>query len=1160
MGVGETGSSTMRTTDRTVREEVAELLGVNPDEVDPNADLIASGLDSIRMMSLSGRWRKQGIDINFATLAENPTVSAWSALVADRTREDATERATEPAAAGDENEPFPLAPMQHAMWLGRNDDQQLGGVAAHLYVEFDGAGVDPERLQSAATKLVARHPMLRVDILPDGTQRIGDRGLPVTIYDLRELDHAAAEQRLETIRHEKSHQILDGDVLELSLSLRPGGRTRLHVDMDMNAADAVSYRKFMADLAVFYRGGELADLGYSYREYRATLTASDPGPSDDDVQWWTERIPELPEAPALPLVPPAEQADPRRSVRLWHIFDVATRDALFAAAHRRGITPAMAVAASYSHALARWSSNSRFLLNLPMFGREPFHPDVEKLVGCFTSSLMLDIDLTETRTPAQRARAVQETLHNTARHSSYSGLSVLRDLGRHRGNQVLAPIVYTSALGLGDLFAGEVTDQFGAPVWTISQGPQVLIDAQATPLADGLMINWDVRVDAFRPGVADAMFAYHLAELTRLATDDAAWDAPDPPAVTEAQRAVRQAVNGATAPPSGEAIHDGFFRNALDNPGAPAVVSRDGDLSYGELRTRALGVAATLRDNGVRPGDLVALIGPKCAEQIPAVLGILAAGAAYLPIGADQPAERSARILESSGVTAVLVCGGAEVTHTGVPVVTVTDASARGADAQPADVDPNSLAYVLFTSGSTGEPKGVELTHDAVMNTIEFVTDHFGLHASDRSLALASLEADMSVLEIFALLRAGGAVVVVDEDQRRDPDTWARLIQQHGVTFLNWMPGWLDMLLEVGGDRLTGLRVVLLGGDWVRPELIRALRNSAPDVRAAGLGGATETAVHGTICEVDDPPAHWTSVPYGTPFPNNACRVAAADGSDCPDWVPGELWFTGRGIARGYRGRPDLTAEKFVEHDGRTWYRTGDLVRYLPDGTLEFVGRVDHRVKISGYRIELGEVEAALKRVGGIDAAVAAVVPAERDVLAALVRTDDPSVDAGAVTAAMSDLVPAHMIPKIIVVSDRIPFTVNGKIDRKAVAHLLADAEPPAAQEFRAPTTPLESALVAIVADVLDVDAVRIGIDDDFFSLGGDSVLATQVIAQVRDWLDTPTVLVTDMFATRCVAKLAERLLRREPDGERLNAVAEVYLEVAQMDSAAVLSELESSA
>ncbi|MGV0646218.1 amino acid adenylation domain-containing protein [Mycolicibacterium sp. XJ2546] len=1141
----------------TVRAEVAELLGVSPDAVDPDADLIASGLDSIRMMSLSGRWRKQGIDVNFAALAENPTITAWSALVGDRTAEPDA-RGVEATEDGEADSPFPLAPMQHAMWLGRNDDQQLGGVAAHLYVEFDGTGVDPQRLRDAAAKLVARHPMLRVEILPDGTQRIGDRDLPVWVYDLRDLAEDAAAARLDAIRDEKSHQILDGDVLELSLSLCPGGRTRLHVDMDMNAADAVSYRKFMADLAVFYRGGELPELGYTYREYRAALSASDTGPTEEDRRWWAERIPELPEPPVLPLVPPVEQADPRRSVRLWHVFDVPTRDELFAAAQRRGLTPAMAVAASYSNALARWSTNARFLLNLPMFGREPFHPDVEKLVGCFTSSLMLDIDLSQTRTPAERTRAVQETLHSTARHSSYSGLSVLRDLGRHRGTQTLAPIVYTSAIGLGDLFAGEVTDQFGAPVWTISQGPQVLIDAQATPLATGLMINWDVRVDAFRPGVADAMFAYHVAELARLATDDAAWEAPDPPAVPQAARAVRAALNATMATPSGEALHDGFFRAAQATPDAPAVFSGDGDLSYAELRSQALSVAQTLRDNGVRSGDLVALVGPKCAEQIPAVLGILAAGAAYLPIGADQPADRTARILQSSDVAAVLLCGdsrpGAELPD--VPTIPVADATGRDAPFEPDAVDPSALAYVLFTSGSTGEPKGVELTHDAVLNTVEFLAAHFDLGPTDRSLALASLEADMSVLEIFAVLRAGGAVVVVDEQQRRDPDRWAELIQRHGVTFLNWMPGWLDMLLSVGGARLSSLRVVLLGGDWVRPELIVALRNAAPGVRAAGLGGATETAVHATLCEVGEPPPHWNSVPYGTPFPNNACRVVAADGSDCPDWVPGELWVAGRGIARGYRARPDLTAQKFVEHDRRVWYRTGDLVRYWPDGTLEFVGRIDHRVKISGYRIELGEVEAALKRVAGVDAAVAAVLPGEPDVLAAMARTTDPAVDSHTVAAKMAELVPAHMVPKVLVVTDRIPFTVAGKIDRAAVQRQLAEAEVPAENAYRAPANPLESALVAIVARVLGVDEPQVGVDDDFFALGGDSLLATQAVARVREWLDTSSVMVTDMFAARCVAKLAERLRARERDSERLNAVAEVYLEVAQLDSAEVLSEL----
>jgi mycobactin phenyloxazoline synthetase len=1141
---------------RTVREEVAELLGVSPDAVDPDADLIASGLDSIRMMSLSGRWRKQGIDVNFAALAETPTVAAWTALVAGHSVHHESADSDDSSDAGtDGGDPFPLTPMQHAMWLGRNEDQQLGGVAAHLYVEFDGAGVDPNRLRDAAAKLIARHPMLRVDILPDGTQRIGDRGLPVTVYDLRELDAGAAEQRLEDIREQKSHQMLDGDVLELSLSLRPDGRTRLHVDMDMDAADALSYRNFMADLAVFYRGGELSELRYTYRQYRAALTAADPGPSDEDRQWWAERIPDLPESPALPLVPEAEQADPRRSVRLWHVFDVETRDKLFAAAHRRGLTPAMTVAASYSNALARWSSGSRFLLNLPMFGREQFHPDVEKLVGCFTSSLMLDIDFGQTTTPAQRTRRVQETLHDAARHASYSGLSVLRDMGRHRGNQPLAPIVYTSALGLGDLFAGEVTDQFGAPVWTISQGPQVLIDAQATPLATGLMINWDVRADAFRPGVADAMFAYHLAELTRLATDDAAWDVPDPSAVPEAQRAVRSTVNSTTAPPSGDALHDGFFRNALATPDAPAVFSDDGDLTYGQLRTRALAIAETLRDNGVRPGDVVALIGPKCAEQIPAVLGILAAGAAYLPIGADHPDERASRILAASAVSAVLLCGAGRQVDPTVPVIRVADAMRRDIGAEPTPVDKHDLAYVLFTSGSTGEPKGVELTHDAVMNTVEFVERHYGLGSADRTLALSTLECDHSVVDIFAILRAGGAVVVVDEQDRRDPDTWAELIDRHCVTMLNFMPGWMEMLLPVGGAHLSGLRVALLGGDWVRPDLIRGLRKQAPGVRAHGLGGATELAIHAAVCDVDEPDPTWTAVPYGTPLTNNMCRVVAADGSDCPDWVPGELWVSGRGIARGYRGRPDLTAAKFVEYDGRTWYRTGDLLRYLPDGSLEFVGRADHRIKICGYRIELGDVEAALTRVPHVYAAVAAVVAGERDVLAALVSTDR-GVDAQTVAAAMSELVPAHMIPKIIVVTDRIPFTIGGKIDRKAAARQLADAELPAAHQYRAPSTPLESALVAIVAEVLDVARDKVGIDDDFFSLGGDSVLATQVVARLRDWLDTPTVLVADMFAARCVAALANRLLDREPDADRLMMVAEVYLEVAGMDSADVLSEL----
>ncbi|WP_460356042.1 non-ribosomal peptide synthetase [Mycobacterium sp. ZZG] len=1146
------------TTAQSVRDEVAELLGVNPADLDPQADLIASGLDSIRMMSLSGRWRRQGIDVGFAALAANPTVAAWTELVtggAGGGRQD-----TAPAAEPAMDDTFPLAPIQHAMWVGRNDDQQLGGVAAHLYVEFDGAGVDPDRLREAAAKLAARHPMLRVEILPDGTQRIGDRGLPVTVYDLRALDVPAAERRLEEIRQEKSHQMMHDEVLQLSLSLLADGRSRLHVDMDMQAADAVSYRNFMADLAEFYSGGNLPDLGYTYREYRAALTSTT-AESEDDRRWWAERVPELPEGPALPLVPRAEQADPKRARRRWHIFDVDTRDALFAAARRRGITPAMAVAASYAGTLARWSTSRRFLLNLPMFGREQFHPDVDKLVGDFTSSLLLDVDLTCADTPIARCRVLQETLHATARHSSYSGLSVLRDLTRHHGTPVLAPIVYTSALGLGDLFAGKVTEHFGKPVWTISQGPQVLLDAQATPVAEGLMINWDTREDAFRPGVADAMFAHHVAELARLAADESAWEAVDVAAVTAEQQAARDRVNAVSVAPSGEVLHDGFFRRAQTHPDAPAVCSRAGDLTYGQLCEQVLAVAAALHVAGIRHGDTVAVMGPKNHEQVIALLAISAVGGVYVPVGVDHPADRAARMLANGRVRMALVCGGEPPTT--LPALTITEAlrvGRRETGFTPPAVEPADLAYILFTSGSTGEPKSVEMTHDAAMNTVEFINGHFEIGPADRCLALSTLECDLSVLDVFGMLRAGGSIVVVDEDQRRDPDAWARLISEHGVTVLHFMPGWLEMLSEVDGD-LSSVRVVPTGGDWVRPDMVRALRNRAPHMRFAGLGGATETATHNTIFEVvGDIPADWASIPLGVPLPNNACRVVGPDGRDCPDWVPGELWVGGRGVARGYCARPDLTAERFVRHDGTLWYRTGDLVRYRTGGLIEFVGRADHRIKISGYRVELGEVESALRCVPGVDSAVAAVVTADggRDMLAALVSADSGHAvpDPAKVTAAMAELVPPHMIPQIVVGAGEIPYTLGGKIDRAAVTRRLREAEVHGGAGFRAPATSLETALCALIGSVLGRDTV--GADDDFFASGGDSVLATQVVARVRTWLDTPSVAVADIFAARTAAALAARLIAGENDSTRLTEVAELYLEISGMDGAEVLSALDS--
>ncbi|OBJ31568.1 non-ribosomal peptide synthetase [Mycobacterium colombiense] len=1149
-----------------IRAEVAELLGVDVDAVQPGSSLIGQGLDSIRIMTLAGRWRRQGIDIDFATLADNPTVEAWAGLVCAG-GQDAGGRTIPAGAPGDadlsgEDEPFSLAPMQHAMWVGRQDNQQLGGVAGHLYVEFDGGPIDAERLRTAATALARRHPMLRVRFLPDGTQRItpadksGD--FPVSVEDLRSLSADEVEQRLDAIRVAKSHQQLNGAVFEVAMTLLPADRSRLHVDLDMQAADAMSYRTLMADLAAFYGGRDLPELAYTYRQYRQAIEAEDAQPQparEADRAWWAQRLPELPDPPALPSTGGGAS---NQSTRRWHWLDPQTRDALFARAQARGITPAMALAAGFANTLTRWSTTSRFLLNVPLFGRQGLHPDVDSLVGDFTSSLLLDIDLVGADTATARAQVVQDAMRTAAAHSAYPGLSVLRDLSRHRGTQVLAPVVFTSALGLGDLFSRDVTDQFGTPGWIISQGPQVLLDAQVTEFNGGVLVNWDVREGMFPPGVIDAMFGYHIDELLLLAHGDDSWDAPGPAALPEAQRAVREAANARTAEPSGEALHDGFFRQAEQRPDAPAVFASSGDLSYAQLRDQALAVAAALRTAGITAGDTVAVMGPKTAEQIPALLGILSLGAVYLPIGVDQPRDRAERILGTGAVSLALVCGGHRLSLP-VPELVIAEVLREiraGAEIASTRVDPGELAYVLFTSGSTGEPKGVEVTHDAAMNTVEFIGRHFEIGPADRCLALSTLEGDISVMDVFVTLRTGGAIVVVDEAQRRDPDAWARLIDTHKVTVLHFMPGWLEMLIEVGRGRLSSVRVIPTGGDWVRPEVVRRLQAEAPNLRFAGLGGATETPVHNTIFEVTAAiPEDWTALPFGVPLPNNACRVVDDTGADCPDWVAGEYWVSGRGIARGYRGRPDLTAERFVEHDGRIWYRTGDLVRYWPDGTLEFVGRADHRVKISGYRVELGEIETALRRVPGVRTAVAALiaVSGESDVLAAQVCSDDTTLTAERIRQRLGDLVPAHMVPRHITVVERIGFTDAGKLDRRAVARELETAVSQAQRPgHRSPSTPVQSALAMIVGDLLGRD--NVGVDDDFFALGGDSVLATQAVARIRAWLDAPDIMVADIFANRTVAALAAVLSAAENDPDRLDQVAELYLEVIGMDAESVLA------
>jgi non-ribosomal peptide synthetase component F len=407
---------------------------------------------------------------------------------------------------------------------------------------------------------------------------------------------------------------------------------------------------------------------------------------------------------------------------------------------------------------------------------------------------------------------------------------------------------------------------------------------------------------------------------------------------------------------------------------------------------------------------------------------------------------------------------------------------------------------VIFTSGSTGEPKGVELTHRAAANTVEDINERHGIGPDDRVLAVSALDFDLSVYDIFGLLGAGGALVLVNEDERRDAQRWRDLAARHGVTVWNSVPMLLDMLVAASGGQVPpSLRLALVSGDWVPLDLSARLSEATRGGgRLIAMGGATEAAIWSNAYDATGgAPEGWPSVPYGTPLRGQRFRVVGPLGEDCPDWVPGELWIGGAGVATGYRGDPERTADRFVTAGGERWYRTGDLGRYHPDGLLEFLGRRDHQLKIRGHRTELGEVDAALLAQPEISRAVTvATGPRGQQRLTAFV-VPEASLDLADVERRLADHLPAHAVPSALVpLTDGLPLTANGKVDRAALTQRATDPGVPSGGA-KEPKGPVEELVATVWRDLLRAE--QVGRDDDFFALGGDSLLATRVVARLRE-------------------------------------------------------------
>jgi amino acid adenylation domain-containing protein len=1089
-------------------ECVAGLLGVHIHDLGRDTDLIALGLTSMMTAQVVEWSAARGRRLDFAELYAEPTLGNWQRLFDTAPPPPAQNPGTA------ESNTFPTTALQRAYWIGRGAQQPLGQVGCQTYFELAGATIDPCRLDTALDALAHRHPMLR-SMFPDANRcRIAPDNVhaPVRVHDLTEATDAAHARHLDEVRSRlRTHRfgIETGDTWRVELTRLPQGCI-LHFAVDLIIADLTSIGIFLRDLAALYRGDELPAVSATFGD------VARPAPSLP-----TNPVERLPESPQLPR---AEERDISFR-REQHPLDVAMMTALDEACRAHGVTRAAVFLAAYALVLRSWSGKDDFLINVTTFGRPPGVSDV---IGEFTKTHLYRAGVDESAGFADVARGAQRGLRAALRTPESTDLLAAQRHGG-TGHSGIAPVVFTYAADT-TVVAQRDAETLGAAGEVASMTPQVIIDSQVgsvSDVSDNLIVSWDYRAGCFPPGVVVDMFEAYVSLLESLGAHD--WSTPAVIDLPQRTRLIRRQRNATTAPRPPALLYDAFRQQVRldptlialrwaagefgDGPHGDPIACANPHLSYGALDEHARRVAGALADRHA-PGSIIGIQLPKGPAQSVAVLGVLMAGCSYLPVGVDQPSDRLARICALSAMSGLI--RSKRLQHNVNPVGSVVhdiESMIRCAPVEPVRVDPGGIAYVIYTSGSTGEPKGVLVSHAAALNTIVDVNRRNRIGPADALLALSALDFDLSVYDIFGPLSAGASVVTISEQSRRDAFRWNALIAEFGVTVWNSVPELLDMLLIATGADPAGegaavlgsLRSVFLSGDWIPLDMPRRLHCATPGARLVAMGGATEAAIWSNefVLDVDaDVDPDWVSVPYGYPLSNQMFRVVDDLGRDRPDYVAGELWIGGAGVAQGYHNAPELTAERFVaDETGHRWYRTGDLGCYWHDGTLQFLGRIDSQVKVGGHRVECAEIEHVLRGHRLVEAA--AVVPIHHNTaLGAVVVcgggapdfTDSAVVQLRTYLAAR---LPQYMIPKSFVARTELPLTGNGKVDRRRAA-MEVEAFARAAAG-RSPATGL-SRVEQLVADVWsDVLGQAItSADDNFFAHGGDSLRATQVAADLK--------------------------------------------------------------
>ncbi|GLX00433.1 non-ribosomal peptide synthetase/MFS transporter [Microtetraspora sp. NBRC 16547] len=1024
----------------------------------------------------------------------------------------------------------PLSYGQERLWF--MEQYAPGTTAYHIpvWVRLRDR-VDVEAMGRALTDLAARHEPLRTRFPAD------DDGLPtVVVAPVAEVplpvEHAESEEhalaRIEEVAAEP-FDLADEPPLRARLFRLADDDHLLLVTVHHIASDGWSTEILLAELLELYgahvagRPPRLRELPARYGDYAAwqrdQLTGEQPS---RQLAYWKDRLTGV-EPLDLPTDLPRPATQSFEGAR--HVFhlDQDLVDDLTKLGREHGATLFMTLLAGYQLLLAQFSGQDDFAVGSPVAGRS--RPELEALVGMFVNMLPLRAHLTGGPTVAELLDRTRRTVLDALANAEVPFEHLVNELGVERDTSRSPLFQVTFAMQnyeMRDLDGGDHgTGVSWKPVDVAST--RFDLELHTIEMPDRLQCTFVYNTTLFTEPTITAL-ADQMRTVLRAMTENPGLPVRELDLLDEAgRRRILTDFNDTDAEfPAHATLHGLVAEQVARTPDAPAVVCEGAGVSYAELDAAANRVAHRLRELGVGPESVVGVCAERSVELVVALLGVLKAGAAYLPLDAEYPADRLAFMLGDAAAPVVLTQSHLtdrlpDGEATTVPLDGVLEGTGGWAGepvAPQVPVDPAGAAYVIYTSGSTGRPKGVVNSHRGIVNRLHWMQRYFGLTAEDRVLQKTPASFDVSVWEFFWPLLTGATLVMAKPGGHKDAVYLRDLIVAERITTAHFVPSMLAVFLsEDGLENCTSLRRAICSGEELPEPVARDFLARLPGCGLYNLYGPTEAAVDVSAvrCEPGVP------VTIGSPIDNIRLYVLDDAMRPVPLGVPGHLHIGGVGVARGYLGRPGLTAERFVPDPygpaGGRLYATGDLARWTHEGTLHFLGRIDNQVKLRGLRIELGEIEAALRDQPGVrDAAV--VVRDER-LVGYLVGVGDQS----AIRAALKERLPDYMVPGALVELDALPLTPNGKLDRKALPAPTLTRDD--SQEFIEPRTDTERLVARIWAEVIGVE--KVGARDDFFDLGGHSLLATQVVARLRKALDGTgrAVSVMDIFANRTVEDLA---------------------------------------